>query len=90
MDYPQSTPPGDPSHNQPPNLDFIAYASMILLKGSWYSCFLWGYASAWQIQKWNLTGIYGMEHRVPNGGARESTQRSLKGLQSYRWNNNIN
>jgi hypothetical protein len=25
--------PGDPSHNQPPNPDTIAYASKILLKG---------------------------------------------------------
>jgi hypothetical protein len=25
--------PGDPSHNQPPNADTIAYASKILLKG---------------------------------------------------------
>ena len=25
--------PGDPSHNQPPNSDTIAYASKILLKG---------------------------------------------------------
>jgi hypothetical protein len=39
-----------------------------------YSCFLWGFASAWQIQKWMLTVIYRMEHRAPNVGARESTQ----------------
>jgi hypothetical protein len=26
-------PPWDPSHNQPPNADTIAYASKILLKG---------------------------------------------------------
>jgi hypothetical protein len=32
------------------------------------------YASAWQTQKWMLTVIYWMEHRVPNGGATESTQ----------------
>ena len=25
--------PGDPSHNQPPNADTIAYASKIMLKG---------------------------------------------------------
>jgi hypothetical protein len=31
---------------------------------------------AWQIQKWMLTVIYWMEHRVPNEGARESTQRA--------------
>jgi hypothetical protein len=28
-----TTPPGDPSNNQPPNPDPIAYASKILLKG---------------------------------------------------------
>jgi hypothetical protein len=49
-----------------------------LLKGPWYSCLLWGFASAWQIQKWMLTVIYRMEHRAPNIGARESTQ-ELKG-----------
>jgi hypothetical protein len=45
-----------------------------LLTEPWYSCLLWGYASAWQIQKWMLTVIYWMKHRVPNEGARESTQ----------------
>ena len=29
----KTTPPRDPSHNQPPNPDIIAYASKILLKG---------------------------------------------------------
>ena len=71
---PRDTPPGGPSHNQPPNADTIAYASKILLKGPWYSCLLWGYARAWQIQKWMLTIIYRMEHRATNVGARESTQ----------------
>jgi hypothetical protein len=33
---------------------------------------LGGYATAWQIQKWMLTVLYWMEHRAPNGGARES------------------
>jgi hypothetical protein len=50
------------------------YANKVLLKGPRYSCLVWGYASAWQIQKWMLTVIYWMEHRAPNGGARESTQ----------------
>jgi hypothetical protein len=31
--HPETTPPGDSSHNQPPNPDTIAYASKILLKG---------------------------------------------------------
>jgi hypothetical protein len=72
MNHPETTPPRDPSSNQPPNPDTIAYASKILLKGSWYSCLVWGYASAWQIQKWMLTVMYWIEHRAPSGG--ESTQ----------------
>jgi hypothetical protein len=56
--------------------DTTAYASKILLTGSWYSYVLWGYAIAWQIPKWMLTVIYWMEHRAPNVGARESTQRA--------------
>ena len=74
MDYPETTPPGDLSRNHPPNPDTIAYTSKILLKGPWYSCLLWGFASAWQTQKWMLTVIYKMEHRAPNGEAKESIQ----------------
>jgi hypothetical protein len=48
---------------------------------SWYSCLLWGYAGAWQTQKWMLTVSYWMDHRAPNGWARESTQ-GAKGV----WN----
>ena len=40
------------------------------LKGPCYRCLIWGYASAWQIQKWMLTVIYKIEHRTPNGGAK--------------------
>jgi hypothetical protein len=61
-----------------PNADTIAYTSKILLKGPWYSCLLWGFASAWQIQKWMLTVIYRMEHRSPNIGTRESIQELKK------------
>jgi hypothetical protein len=68
--------PGDPSHNQPPNADTIAYTSKILLKWPWYSCLLWGYDGDQQTQKWMLAVIYKMEHRTPNGGARESIQRA--------------
>jgi hypothetical protein len=32
------------------------------------------HASAWQTQKWMLIVINWMEHRVPNEGARKSTQ----------------
>jgi hypothetical protein len=74
MDYPETTPPGDPFHSQPPSPNTMAYARKILLKGPCYSCLIRGYASAWQIQKWMLTVIYKMEHRAANGEARESTQ----------------
>jgi hypothetical protein len=30
--------------------------------------------SIWKMQKWMLTVSYWMDHRAPNGGARESTQ----------------
>jgi hypothetical protein len=33
MDHLETTISGDPSHNQPPNTDTIAYTSKILLKG---------------------------------------------------------
>jgi hypothetical protein len=52
----------------------LAYARKILLIGPWYSSLLWGYASAWQLQKWMLTVSYWMERRAPNEGGRESTQ----------------
>ena len=74
MDHLETAAPGDSSHNQPPNADTIAYASKILLKGPWYSCLPWGFASAWKIQKWMLTVIYRMEHRAPNEEARKSAQ----------------
>ena len=35
-DHPETAPPGDPSHKQPPNPDTIAYASNILLTWPWY------------------------------------------------------
>ena len=74
MDHLETAIPGDPSRNQSPNADTIAYTSKILLKGPWYSCLLWDYARAWQTQKWMLTVSYWMDHWSPNGGARESTQ----------------
>jgi hypothetical protein len=33
MNHPETAPTGDPSNNQPPNGDTVAYASKILLKG---------------------------------------------------------
>ena len=64
----------DPSHNQLPNADTIAYTSKMLLKGPRYCCLLWDYAGAQQTQKWMLTVNYWMDHRAPNGGAWESIQ----------------
>jgi hypothetical protein len=64
-----------------PNPNTAAYARKILLTGPWYSSLLWGYVSAWQIQKWMLTVIYWIEHGAPNEGVRESTQ-GAKGV----WN----
>jgi hypothetical protein len=46
----------------------MADANKSLLTGAWYSCLLRGSASAWQIQKWMLTIIHWMEHKVPNEG----------------------
>jgi hypothetical protein len=40
MDYSETTPPRDPSQNQPPNPDTIAYATKILLKRPCYSCLI--------------------------------------------------
>ena len=60
--------------SQPPKPDTIADAKKSLLTGAWYSSLLRGSASAWQIQKWMLTAIHWMEHRVSNEGARESAQ----------------
>jgi hypothetical protein len=72
--YPETAPPGDPSHKQPQNQNTIVDANRSLLTGAWYSCLLRGSASAWLIQKWMLTAIHWPKHRVPNEGARERTQ----------------
>ena len=78
MGHPETAPPSDPSHNQQPNADTIAYASKILLKEPWYSCLLLGYARAFQIQKWLLTVTYWMEYWEPNEGAREKYPKEIK------------
>jgi hypothetical protein len=69
MDHLETAIPGELSHNQPLNADTIAHTSKILRD----------YARAWQTQKWMLTVSYWMEHRAPNGGARESTK-GAKGI----------
>jgi hypothetical protein len=42
MDHLETAIFGDPSHNQLPNADTIAYTSKILLKGPRYGCLLPG------------------------------------------------
>ena len=74
--------PGDPSHIQLTNPDIIVDANKYLLT-AWYSCFLRGSASAWEIQKRMLIAIHWSGHRVPNGGARERSQ-GAKGVCSPR------
>ena len=73
-DHPETATPGDPSHIQPPNPDTIVNANKSLLTGAWYSCLLRGSVSAWKLQKWMLTPIHWIEHRVLNEISRESTQ----------------
>jgi len=46
MDHLETAISRDPSHNQLPNADTIAYTSKILLKGPRCSCLLWDYAGA--------------------------------------------
>ena len=62
------------THVQSPNPNTIVDTNKCLLTGVWYSCSLRNSASAWKIQKWMLTIIHWIEHRVPNEGARERTQ----------------
>jgi hypothetical protein len=63
---------GNTSHIQSQTPDIIVdKVNKCLLTGAWYS-----FASAWQTWKWMLTAINWTEHRVPNEGARESTQGS--------------
>jgi hypothetical protein len=73
-DHPETGPPGNPSHKQPPKPDTVVDANKHLLTGSWYSYLLRGSSSAWQIQKWMLPAIHWAQHRIPNVGARESSQ----------------
>jgi hypothetical protein len=54
----------------------LGHGMLSQLKGPWYSCLLWDSAGALQTQKWTLIVSYWMDHRTPNGGARESTQGS--------------
>ena len=71
-DRPKTGPLGDPSHEQPLNPVTMADANKSLMTVAWYSCPLWGSASA--IQKWMLTIIHWTDHKVLNEGARESTR----------------
>jgi hypothetical protein len=72
MDHLETAILRDPSHNQPPKADTIAYTCKILLKGPR------GYASAWQTKKWMLTVIYWMQHTPPIEEL-EKVSKELKG-----------
>jgi hypothetical protein len=85
--YPESPPDPSPTTPLPTHSHFLALAfprteayKLCKTKGPLfpmmadYSCLLWDYAGSWQTQKWMLTVSYWMEHRAPNGGARECTQ----------------
>ena len=75
---------------QPPNPDTTADAKKCLLTGAWYSYPLIGSARAYAIQMWPAVN-HQTEHKAPNVGVRGRTEgRSLRGLQPYRKNNNIN
>ena len=66
MDHLETAISWDPSHNQPPNADTIAYTSKILLKGPRYSCLLWGYTGAnteVDAHSQLLNGLQGLEWR---------------------------
>ena len=65
----------DPRVGQSMDGPSFLLSSEICLCNSFHGYFVpWGYANDWQIQILTLTVIYWMEHRVPNEGARESTQ----------------
>jgi hypothetical protein len=72
--YPETAPPGDPSHIQSPNPDTIVEANKCLLTRAYYSCLLRGSDRAWQIQWQMLTANHWTEHRDPNGAVRERTE----------------
>jgi hypothetical protein len=58
-EYPETVPPGDPSHIQLPNPDTIVGAGKCLLTGAWYGCLLRVFARVWQIQRQMLTAKLG-------------------------------
>jgi hypothetical protein len=74
MDHLEIAISRDPSHNQPPNADTIAYTSKILLKGPDIAVSCETTLGPSKHIKWMLTVSYWMDHRAPNGGARENNQ----------------
>jgi hypothetical protein len=50
-------------------------AKKYMLKGAQYGCLLRGPTRALQIQRWMLAANHLTEHRVPNKGVREGTER---------------
>jgi hypothetical protein len=72
--HPETAPPGNPSHLQPPNPNTIADAKKCLLTGDWYSCILRDSARAWPIQMLIYAARHWTEHGDLNGGARRRTE----------------
>jgi hypothetical protein len=72
----ETVPSDYPSHIQSPNPDNIVDANKCLLTEAWYSCLLGGSNNPWQIHRWMLSANHLTEYRVPNGGARERTERA--------------
>jgi hypothetical protein len=84
MDHRETAIPRDPSHNQPPNVDTIAYTSKILLKGPCEAMLGLSKQRSGCSQsaiRW-ITG--------PPMEELEKVPKELKGSATYRWNNNMN
>jgi hypothetical protein len=87
MDHLETAISGDPSHNQLPNADTIAYTSKILLKGIAVSCkpitgpSIHRSGCSQSAIGW-ITG--------PPVEELEKIPKELGDLQPYRWNNNMN
>jgi hypothetical protein len=78
MDHLETTISGDPSRNQLPNADTIAYTSKIFAESTLIKLSLVRLCRVLQTQKWMLTVSYWMDHRAPSGRARE-VSKELKG-----------
>jgi hypothetical protein len=73
-DHPLTVPPGDPSHIQPSNPDTIVDANKSLVTGDCHRRLTPVRLCQCLTNTEVLTVIHWTEYRVPNEGARESTQ----------------